>query len=320
MKTMTIKSNLLRCGVVALLTVAGSLFAAAPAYKVERSFGKDVFKTEPVSIAVDAGDQLHVLLRDGTVVNCDVDGKTTGSFKADMTSAPGAMAVADGKLYLFQTKKSEKEIEYQGKKIKTLVSEGVVCGVFDPAGKKISEFNLPEAQSAAAAHFVGKELAVGDFAKSQILFYDLSGSEPKVTQKITKQFRLCCGIFDFCPGTVPGSIVVANLGAFKVQTYTGGVKTAEFGQRGTGFEDFQSCCNPVNVVCLADGSYVTIEKDPTRVKIFDQNGKTCTAVQGLDELVKGCYIVPAVVDSKGSIYLVASQQNRVVKCVPTGKK
>lgn len=320
MKTKTIRSCWIRCGVVALVAVAGNLFASTPAYKVDRSIGRNEFKSDPVSIAVDAGDQLHVLLRDGTVVNCDADGKTTGSFKADMKSAPGTMALADGKLYLLQTKKIEKEMEYQGKKIKRLISDGVVCGMFDLAGKKISEFNLPEIQSAAAAHFVGKELAVGDFTKSQILFYDLSGSEPKVTQKITKQFRLCCGIFDFCPGNSPGSIVVANLGAFKVQTYTGGVKTSEFGQRGTGFEDFQSCCNPVNVVCLADGSYVTIEKDPTRVKIFDKNGKTCTAVQGLDELVKGCYIVPAAVDSKGSIYLVATQQKRVVKCVPTGKK
>ena len=240
MKTMTNKSNWLRCGVVALVAVAGNLFAAAPAYKVDRSIGQKEFKSEPVSIAVDTGDQLHVLLRDGTVASCDADGKITGNFKADMTSAPSAMALADGKLYLLQTKKIEKEMEYQGKKIKRQIPDGVVCGVFDLAGKKISEFNLPEAQSAAAAHFVGKELAVGDFAKSQILFYDLSGSEPKVTQKITKQFRLCCGIFDFCPGPTPGSIVVANLGAFKVQTYTGGVKTAEFGQRGTVFGEISS--------------------------------------------------------------------------------
>jgi hypothetical protein len=106
MKTMTNKSNWIGCGVVALVAVAGNLFASAPAYKVDRSIGQNEFKSDPVSIAVDAGDQLHVLLRDGTVVNCDADGKTTGSFKADMTSAPGAMALADGKLYLLQTKKN----------------------------------------------------------------------------------------------------------------------------------------------------------------------------------------------------------------------
>jgi hypothetical protein len=216
MKSMKNKSNWIRCGVVALVALAGNHLAAAPTYKVDRSIGQNEFKAEPVGIAVDAGDQLHVLLRNGTVVNYDADGKTTGNFKADMPSAPGAMAVADGKLYLLQTKRTEKEVVFQGKKVKTEVAEGVVCGVFDMAGKKISEFSLPEAQSAAAAHFVGKQLVVADFAKSQILYYDASGPAPKVTQKITNQFRLCCGIFDFCPGNSPGSIVVANLGAFKV--------------------------------------------------------------------------------------------------------
>lgn len=316
MKTMQNKSNWIRCAVVALLAVSGSLFAAAPTYKVDRSFSQDKSGSEPVSITVDAGDHLYALLRNGTVVTYDADGKTTGSFKAEMNPAPGAMTVADGKIYLFQTKKSEKEMEYQGKKIKRLIPEGVVCGVFDLTGKKISEFNLPEALSATCAHFIGKELAVGDLAKSQIVYYELTGSEAKVARKITKQFRLCCGIFDFCPGTAPDSLVVANLGAFKVQTFTAGEKTAEFGQRGTKFNEFQGCCNPVNVACLADGSVVTVEKDPTRVKIYDKDGKSCTSVKGLTELVNGCYFIPTAVDSKGSLYLASAQKKCIVKCVP----
>jgi hypothetical protein len=310
------KSNWVRSGVIALVSMSSSVFAEAPAYKVDRSFGQDEIKASPVCVAMDAKDQLYVLLENGTVVTYDAAGKTTGNFKAEMKPAPTTMTVADGKIYLFNTKTTEKTVTFQGKKVKRIVSDGVGCTVFDPAGAKVSELTLPEAGSAADAHFIGKQLVIGDLDKSQILYYDLTGTEGKVARKITKVFRLCCGIFDFCPGTAADSLVVANLGAFKVQTFTAGAKTVEFGQRGTKPEEFHGCCNPVNVACLADGSIVTVEKSPTRVKIYDKDGKSSAKVTGLTELVAGCSTIPIVVDSKGSLYLASADKNCIVKCVP----
>ena len=310
------KTNCVRWGAIALMSVSSSVFAEAPAYKVDRSFGQDEIKSAPVCISIDAKDQLFVLLDNGTVVTYDADGKTTGSFKAEMKPAPTTMTVADGKVYLFNTKMSEKVVEFRGKKVKRNVSEGIGCSVFDPAGTKLSELKLPAAASAADAHFIGKELVIGDLEKSQILYYELTGNEGKVARKITKVFRLCCGIFDFCPGTAPDSLVVANLGAFKVQTFKAGTKEAEFGQRGSKPEEFHGCCNPVNVACLADGSIVTVEKSPTRVKIYDKEGKASAKVTGLTELVEGCSTIPITVDSKGSLYLASAGKNCIVKCVP----
>ena len=310
------KSSWVRSGVITLLSVSSSVLAEAPAYKVDRSFGQDEIKSTPVCLSIDAKDQLYVLLENGTVVTYDAAGKTTGSFKAEMKPAPTTMTVADGKVYLFNTKRTEKVVEALGKKVKQNVSDGIGCGVFDPAGAKVSELKLPEAASAADAHFIGKELVIGDLEKSQILYYELTGTEGKVARKITKGFRLCCGIFDFCPGTEPDTLVAANLGAFKVQTYKAGSLTVEFGQRGTKPEEFRGCCNPVNVACLADGSIVTVEKDPTRVKIYDKDGKTSAKVTGLTELVTGCTTIPVVVDSKGALYLASAGKNCIVKCVP----
>jgi len=310
------KSNWVPSGVIALVSMASGFAAEAPAYKVDRSFGQEEIKAAPVCISMDAKDQLYVLLEDGTVVAYDAAGKTTGSFKADMKPAPTTMTVADGKVYLFNTKKSEKVVEVRGKKVKQNVSAGIGCSVYEPAGAKVSELKLPEAASAADAHFIGKQLVIGDLEKSQILYYDLSDTEGKVARKITKVFRLCCGIFDFCPGSEPDSLVVANLGAFKVQTFKAGTKASEFGQRGSKPEEFRGCCNPVNVACLADGSIVTVEKSPTRVKIFDKEGKACTKVTGLTELVQGCCTIPIAVDSKGSLYLASSGKKCLVKCVP----
>jgi hypothetical protein len=250
------------------------------------------------------------------VVTYDSAGKTTGKFQSAMKPAPTTMTVADGKIYLFNTITSEKVVEFRGKKVKRIVADGIGCTIFDPAGGKVSDLKLPGVNSAADAHFIGSELAIGDLEKSQIVYYAISGNEGKVTRKITKGFRLCCGIFDFCPGPTPDSLVVANLGAFKVQTFTAGVMKVEFGQRGTKPEEFHGCCNPVNVACLADGSIVTVEKSPTRVKIYDKDGKAPTKVTGLTELVAGCSTIPIAVDSQGSLFLASDDKNCIVKCVP----
>ena len=303
-------------GVIALLSMSSIVHAEAPAYKADVSFGKDEIKAPPACVSMDAKDQLYVLLENGTVLTYDATGKSTASFKADMKPAPSTMTVADGKIYLFNTKTKEKTVTAQGRKVTRTVSDGVGCNVYDPAGTKVSELKLPEAASATDAHFVGKELAVADSEKSQIVFYEVNGTEGKVVRKITNVFRLCCGIFDFCPGMAADEIIVANLGAFKVQTFKAGTKTSEFGARGTKPEEFTGCCNPVNVACLADGSIVTVEKSPTRVKIYDKEGKSCAKVTGLTELVQGCSTIPVTVDSKGSIYLASATKSCIVKCVP----
>jgi hypothetical protein len=303
-------------GALALFTLSSPIFADAPAYKADISFGQADMKSPPVAIAADAQDRIHVLLTDGNVLTYDATGRKTGGFKAEMSPAPTTITVSGDRIYLFNTLQERKEIEFRGKKVKRMVSNGVGCVVFDATGAKTGEMKLPEAASAADAHFIGKELAVGDLERSQIVFYDVSGAEPKVTRKIGKVFRLCCGIFDFCPGQEADTLVAANLGAFKVQTFKAGEKTTEFGARGEKPEEFRGCCNPVNVATLTDGSIITVEKSPTRVKIFAKDNQTCAKVTGLTELVEGCSTIPIAVDGKGSIYLASDTKKCVVKCVP----
>ena len=110
-------------------------------------------------------------------------------------------------------------------------------------------------------------------------------------------------------------MLVANLGAFKVQTYTNRKKSSEFGARGEKLEDFHGCCNPVNLAALGSKFIVSVEKDTTRVKICDTKGKDAKTIEGLGELVSGCTTIPVVVDSKGSIYLASAGKRCIVKCV-----
>ena len=313
---MKIQSILAGFGVFLLCSASSNLRAEAPAYKADKSFGQTEIKRTPVCVSFDAQDRLFVLIDDGTVLNYDTEGKLLARFKAEMQPAPTTMTVAEGKVYLFNTRTTEQTVEVRGKKVKRVVPGGIGCTVFDATGKKEADLSLPEAAEASDAHFIGKELAVADLEKSQIVFYEIAGNEGKVIRKITKVFRLCCGIFDFCPARDSDSIIVANLGAFKVQLFKAGQKTTEFGQRGEKPEEFHGCCNPVNVATLPDGAIITVEKSPTRVKIYDKEGKTCTKVTGLAELVQGCSVIPIAVDSKGMIYLASDEKHCIVKCVP----
>jgi hypothetical protein len=176
-------------------------------------------------------------------------------------------------------------------------------------------FALPGPVSARDAHFVGGKLVVGDYSKRQITFFELGDGKATAVNEIKEGFRLCCGIFDFCPTHDNDSILVANLGAFKVQKYSKGRKTDEFGARGKDIEEFHGCCNPVNVAALGPDYIVTVEKSPTRVKICDAKGRKARVIDGLGELVDGCSVIPVAVDRKGAIYLASARKRCIAKCV-----
>jgi hypothetical protein len=57
---------------------------------------------------------------------------------------------------------------------------------------------------------------------------------------------------------------------------------------------------------------VTVEKDPTSVKIFSKDG--VKQIEGIQELVKGCSYIPMIVDNNDNLYL-ASDKKGLVKCV-----
>lgn len=286
-----------------------------PAYKVDNTFEQTALQNRPVGIAVTAKDQIHVLMSNGSVVSSDLSGKASGGFDSKMQPAPSVIVEDKNKIYLLATEMKQQEVVYQGKKRITNQPVGVKCAIFSPDGTKESEFSLPDLLSAKDAHFIGGKLAVGDLQKRQITYFELGNGTAKMASEIKGEFRLCCGIFDFCPTSDGNSILVANLGAFKVQEFSEAKKTSEFGARGSKLEEFHGCCNPVNVAALGSKFIVTVEKSPTRVKICDTKGKDAKIIEGVGELVSGCSVIPVAVDRKGAIYLASATKKCVVKCV-----
>lgn len=72
-----------------------------------------------------------------------------------------------------------------------------------------------------------------------------------------------------------GLLRVANPGMHRIEGYTvdGDFELEPWGKNGTDIDKFCGCCNPVNFALLPDGSFVTVEKGLTRVKIYDPEGR-----------------------------------------------
>ena len=55
---------------------------------------------------------------------------------------------------------------------------------------------------------------------------------------------------------------------------------------------------------------------PTRIKVYNAEGKDAQLIDGVEELVKGCSHIPVAIDAAGNIFLAAGRKGYIVKCIP----
>jgi len=293
--------------------VAGGKTTVRTDYRIDGKLGEG--QLDRISqITIGANDSLHVLGSDGKVTTFTADGVLSKPIETGMENTTAIAVSPDGNIHVFSTLTETKKVK-SGARMRTVnIPIGVECGIFDPSGKLLEKKTLNNLKSAKAARFIGDTLAVADLTARAVVLMDAESG--KETGRIKKGLRLCCGIFDFCEAP-DNTVAISNLGAFKLQRFDlDGKLVSEFGKRGRDLDDFQGCCNPVSAGYLPDGRIVTVEKDPTRIKVYDAAGKNAKKVEGVEELVKGCSFVPVAVDSKGTIYLASSIKGCIVKCVP----
>ncbi len=292
-------------GIDSLITDAHDL-----AYMVDADFaGKD--HQEVIYLSALSNDNICALKSDGSVRIIDAKGKKVSEFKTKMTSKASAIAVdKTDNIYVFGTLMGKKKVEARGKTTEIDAPVGVECVIFNAKGTKVKELKLADIISATGARVAEGKIMVADTRTRMIAIYNAETGEK--TSAIEK-LRTCCGILDFSIRN--NEILVANLGAFRVNGFDyAGKPTISFGQRGNGINDFHGCCNPVSVAFLSNGGIVTVEKDPTRIKVYSKEG--AKKVEGIEELVKGCAYIPMAVDTKDNVYL-ASKTGGLVKCIPT---
>jgi hypothetical protein len=300
-------------GLFLLFLMCVGFVQATPEYKVGQKFGTKDF-TAPIAYLAEYKGDIYALEQDGFLRIFDADScLLKGGFDTGMENTKALAISPEGEIFTFSTivKRTPKIIK--NRKYMLMTYEGVTCKVFNTKGKELRTMKLKDLKSATAARVIDGKLLVAD-QYQHILFVLKPKNGGTVREK--KGFRLCCGLFDFCEGP-DDTYAVANLGAFKVQQYNlHGKELNAFGKRGRGLDDFHGCCNPVSLGYLPDASLVTVEKDPTRVKIYDPDGKHAQKIDGLKELVKGCSYIPVAIDKQGNIFLAASTKKYIVKCVP----
>lgn len=215
----------------------------------------------------------------------------------------------ENNIFVFSTIQKVISKKFRGKNIKKRVSIGVKCTVFNEKGERKNSFMIKEVLAASGAKIVGDKIIISDYNSKKVAFFN------KETGKLLSEInnmRSCCGILDFSVKN-NNEILVANLGAFRVQSYDfNGKSLLKFGQKGRTLNDFHGCCNPVSVAYLNNGTIVTVEKDPTRIKVYSKSG--ANKIIGIQELVKGCKYIPMISDSENNFYL-ASYKKGLVKCI-----
>ncbi len=279
-------------------------------YRVDDTY-KGKQHTEIVYLATLTDNSVCALQSSGNVIIIDQSGKAVKTVNTGLKSKPSAIATDEtDNIYVFGAITQPKTIESRGRTSQILDYVGVECFVFSPKGKKLREVKLEGVVTATGARVSNNHILVADTRGRHIVIYDAQTGEKKSS---IENLRTCCGILDFSIRN-NNEILVANLGAFRVDSFDyNGKALFSFGQRGTSLDEFHGCCNPVSVGFLSNGGIVSVEKDPTRIKVYSAEG--AKKIEGIDELVKGCSHIPVIVDKNDNIYL-ASKNEGLIKCSP----
>ncbi|NOU62072.1 DUF4369 domain-containing protein [Marinifilum caeruleilacunae] len=283
--------------------------ASNVSYKVDDQYKGTTLKNV-VYLGMFSNNNLCALQSDGTILSVNPKGEKVSEFKAGIKGQAASIAIdKNDNIYVMDVQQEMVKKKVRGRVHSYPNPIGVECTVYNSKGEKQRAFKCEENITASGARVLEGKLLVSDNRGGMIGIYDAQTG--KIISKIP-EMRPCCGILDFSVNK-KNQLVVANLGAFRIQSFDlSGKSLMEFGKRGKSLEDFHGCCNPVSVASLNNGALVTVEKDPTRVKVFSKEG--AKQIEGIQELVKGCSYIPMIVDGNDNLYL-ASGEKGLVKCV-----
>jgi len=279
-------------------------------YKVDAGFNGDKL-LDVVYLSILPNNNVCALQADGNILMITPEGKEINRFKPELKGKASAIAIDNHEqIYVLSGLMKKEKTKVRGKIYEQDKENGVLCTILSKEGHQIDQFQLGGVVTATGTRIIDNKLIVSDCKTGKIAIFDAKTGK---AQTQIGNMRPCCGILDFSVNDNK-EILVANLGAFRVQAYDmNGKNIVTFGQRGKSLDDFHGCCNPVSVAYLSSGAIVTVEKDPTRIKIYSKEG--AKQIEGIEELVHGCSYIPMTVDSDDNLYL-ASGSKGMVKCIP----
>lgn len=285
-------------------------------YAVGQTYGKTERLPQISALAAGKDDFLAVASMDKIFIYDPAKGESVRNFDTGMKGIT-AVAVDGQTIYVFSRRTEAKEIQANGRKYTLEVPLEALCKTFTWEGSPIGDIKLEKLTDVINAKVLDGKIYVSDFGGTHTV-RSFDAKTGKSLKSYGKDLRLCCGILDFAVDPKTSDVLIANLGAFRLERYSsGGYLRSSFGKRGQQPTGFQGCCNPVSAAVLPDGNLVVAEKDPSRVKVYSSNGQMLFAFSDLQELVKGCNRVSVAVDSKGRVYLGANtSEHFVLQYVP----
>lgn len=114
-----------------------------------------------------------------------------------------------------------------------------------------------------------------------------------------------------------GTLWVTDPGRHEVERYAdGGALCQTWGQAGNTPGTFSGCCNPTNVALLADGGFVTAEKQRPRVKIYRAGGAFAGFVAGPESFTASVTGMSLAVDAHKNVLVLDTAQKTVRMFAP----
>ena len=278
-------------------------------YKVDPLFKGANFKD--IAYLSKFDDQtICALTKEKQILFINNKGKLINSLKLDAEGDAATICVdEDEQIHVLTNVKIDTKFKHRGKVSTRKSNSHSNYTLLNSKGEIQKQFRVVGVNNVSGAKIAQGKLFLASSVGRKVIILD-PNSEKLVST--INNVRPCCRILDIDIST-NNELIVANLGGFSVDVYDskGDIKFG-FGQRGSTINDFHGCCNPVSVASLSNGGVVTVEKSPTRIKVYSKEG--ASQVEGIEELVKGCNYIPMTVDGKDNLYL-ASPTKGLIKCV-----
>jgi hypothetical protein len=161
--------------------------------------------------------------------------------------------------------------------------------IYDTEGKHLATWESLGEDAILTSIAVSKgNVFVADAGNRIVVRYDKAGNiinyiGRKEAERNIPGFVIPSPYFDIAIGH-DGLLRVVNPGRHRIEAYTfGGELEFWWGKASPDIKGFCGCCNPINFLILADGSFVTCEKGLIRVKVYDSEGMFAGVVAGPEQ-------------------------------------
>ncbi len=258
-----------------------------------------------------SNNDICTLQKNGAIKIINSSGTELKSWLPHIEGNIAALAIDESdEIYVLSSLKKKIRKKIRGKLIDYELPVGIGYHVFNMNGELVRKMQIDALKQVMGAKLYKDKLVISDSKDKAVGIFNKSSGELLAKME---GMRPCGDVLDISI-SAKGEILIGNLGSFRIEIFNmNGKRLGAYGERGKELKDFHGCCNPVNLASLKSGAIVTVEKFPTRIKLFCEN--EVLELPESEEL-KSCKYMPFISDSDNNLYVGAGGKG-LVKYVPS---